>query len=294
MTYGWWLSATLAIGLVPRLESQNIPIRRGPLRPACAFDTAAVRDTAQFTLYLAPPGRLSDSAKFGPSYAPILRAIAAAFIPPAGISAGLWPGTFAAPDSTAPDSKDQTKMYPARAAGPFTGELWIALEEGRVDPVQWRVPPGSPELQSAVLEAVQRADSVQAFRGLVLPPGPRRGTVRVALRTARGTAPWEGVPILRLRMSFIRVEHPVVQIRIPVPEYPAHLQRQGKTGSVDVEYVVTEDGRASPTSVRVLDADDSAFAASARDAIVAAEFQPARVRGCPVQMLVLQRISYRY
>jgi TonB family protein len=104
----------------------------------------------------------------------------------------------------------------------------------------------------------------------------------------------EGVPMLRLRLPTIRVEQPVTVIHIPPPAYPAKALMDKRRGGVVLQYVVTEDGRASPASMRVVDADDSAFAAAAREAIVAGEFQPARVLGCPVQMLVQQRISYRF
>jgi protein TonB len=86
----------------------------------------------------------------------------------------------------------------------------------------------------------------------------------------------------------------VTVVHIPAPAYPAKALRAKRRGGVDLQYVVTEDGRAAPTSMRVVEADDSAFAAAAREAIAAGKFQPARVLGCPVQMLVQQRISYRF
>jgi hypothetical protein len=285
MTCGWWLVAGLAVGAVPRLAGQTVPLRLGPVGSTCVFDTAAVRDTAQYTLFLAWR-ESSDSTRLRPT----LQAIAASFVPPAGVTTRLWPGTY----FPEPDSGGQRSASRARSVGPFAGDLWIDLEKGRVRRAQWHLAPGSSQLQTAVLEAVQRADSGQAFSGLVSSAGRRLTTVRLTLRTATPSEPLEGVPILRLRIPTIRVEHPVDVVHIPTPVYLAKARKAGTPGRVALQYVVTEEGRASGPSIRVLEADDSTFAAAARDAIVAGTFQPARVRGCPVQMLVQQRISYRF
>jgi hypothetical protein len=285
MSYRWWLAAGLTIGVVQRLDGQTIQPRLGPIGSSCAFDTAAVRDTSRYTLSLAWR-ESSDSVRLGPA----LRAIAASFVAPAGVTTRLWPGTYF-PD---PDSSSQVQASWATGVGPFTGELQIELKEGRVQRAQWHLVPGSPQLQAAVLEAVHRADSGLAFSGLAPSNAPRRTAVRLALRTAKESEPSSGVPILRLRLPTIRVEHPVTVIHIPAPVYPGKALRGKTSGRVDLQYIVTEDGRASPASMRVVEADDSAFAAAAREAIVAGKFRPAQVLGCPVQMLVQQRISYRF
>ena len=285
MTRRWWLAVSLAVGAVPCLEGQTIQPRLGPVGSTCTFDTAAVRDTARYTLFLASR-ETSDSARLEPT----LRAIAASFVAPDGVTTRLWPGTYF-PD---PDSSGQVGPFRARSVGPFTGELWVDLEVGRLQRSRWYLAPGSVQLQAAVLEAVHRADSGQAFAALAPAKGRRQATVHLALRTATESEPVGGVSILRLRIPTIRVERTVEVIHIPTPAYPAEARKERRRGGVHLQYVVTEEGRASRASMRVVEADDSAFAAAAREAIVAGRFQPARVRGCPVQMLVQQRISYRF
>jgi hypothetical protein len=281
-----WLGAFLAIGLLPRLEGQTIQLRPGPFGAStCSFDTAAVRDTILYTLFLAARNP-ADSTQFEA----VLRGIAASFVAPSRVSVPLWPGTHF-PD----DSGNRAQTSRANGAGPFTGELRIDFARGKVERARWQPAPGSPELQAAVLEAVQRADS-EASSGLLPAAGGRRTRARLTLRTATRRELVRGVPILRLRMPFIRIEQPVAILHIPTPALPANSQERGlgSRAHVDLQYVVTEDGRASRTSIKVLQADDSAFAASAREAILAGLFQPARTRGCPVQMLVQQRVSYRF
>jgi Gram-negative bacterial TonB protein C-terminal len=281
----WWLAASLTIGAALPLDGQTVQPRLGSIGSTCAFDTAAVRDTSRYTVFLAWR-ESSDAAELGS----VLRAIAASFVAPTSVTSLLWPGTYF-PD---PDSSRQTQGSRARAVGPFTGELWIELNQGRVERAAWHLAPGSPQLQSAVLQAVQRADSGRTFSGLTPSKTPRRRTLRLTLGTAAESEPSIGMPILRLRLPTIRVEHPVTVIHIPRPAYTIKSVRAKRSGGVDLQYVVSEDGRASPLSMRVVEADDSAFAAAARAAVVAGRFRPARVLGCPVQMLVQQRISYRF
>jgi hypothetical protein len=143
-----------------------------------------------------------------------------------------------------------------------------------------------------VLEAVQRANAA-ALSGLMRGVAGRR-TSRVTLGTATRPELVRGVPILRLRMPFIRVEQPVNIIRIPSPALPDNFREHHSGTFVDLQYVVAEDGRVPRTSIKVLQADDSSFAISARQAILGGLFQPAQTRGCPVQMLVQQRVTYRF
>jgi hypothetical protein len=280
----WRLVAVLASGFLPRLDAQTIQPRLGPLESACTFDTAGVRDKVLYTLFVAPRDPV-DSAEL----VPVLRLIAASFVAPDRVSVPLWPGTY----YSEADSGSPVPPPEVTGVGPFTGEFWIDFKKGKVKHALWHLPPGSPQLQAALLEAVQRADSEQGVFGLM--PQPRRGgRLRLALRTAIKPELVTGVPILRLRVALIRVERPVAVIHIPMPVYPTDDRKHATRATVDLQYVVTEDGRASSTSMRILQADDSAFAASAREAIEEGEFEPARIRGCAVQMLVQQRVSYGF
>lgn len=76
------------------------------------------------------------------------------------------------------------------------------------------------------------------------------------------------------------------------PRYPPVLQQAGVSGSVEVEYVVSAEGRAEPNSWRVLSSTNRQFEEPAREAIMRTVFRPARVRGQPVRQLVRQRISF--
>lgn len=89
-----------------------------------------------------------------------------------------------------------------------------------------------------------------------------------------------------------QVDDPVEPIQIPRPRYPPVLQQAGVSGRVEVEYVVSTEGRAEPESFRILNSTNRAFEEPAREAIMRATFRPARVRGQAVRQLVRQAISF--
>lgn len=89
-----------------------------------------------------------------------------------------------------------------------------------------------------------------------------------------------------------QVDDPVEPINIPRPRYPPVLQQAGVSGRVEVEYVVSTEGKAEPASFRILSSTNRQFEEPAREAIMRATFRPARVRGQPVRQLVRQAITF--
>jgi periplasmic protein TonB len=88
------------------------------------------------------------------------------------------------------------------------------------------------------------------------------------------------------------VDDPVQPINQPRPKYPPVLQQAGIAGSVDVQYVVGIDGKAEAKGFQILRSTNKAFEEPAREAIMAATFKPAKIKGQPVRQLVQQRISF--
>src|SRR5262249_56649338 len=88
------------------------------------------------------------------------------------------------------------------------------------------------------------------------------------------------------------VEEPVAIIAQPKPRYPPVLQAAGISGSVDIQFVVDSVGRPEPASWHVMGSTNRAFEDPTREAIMAARFHPARLKGRPVRQLVAQRIAF--
>lgn len=92
---------------------------------------------------------------------------------------------------------------------------------------------------------------------------------------------------------------PTVDVDVPVrylgggePTYPAALRRSGIAGEVTLQFVVNVKGRAEAGSVRVVKSTQAGFEAAAREAILRARFEPARLRGKAVRQLVQQKIRF--
>jgi protein TonB len=82
------------------------------------------------------------------------------------------------------------------------------------------------------------------------------------------------------------VESPAEKIGGPAPEYPENLRASGIEGEVMVQFVVNENGRYEPGTLKVLDSSNPSFVASVKAALPQMRFRPARVGGQKVQQLV--------
>jgi protein TonB len=78
----------------------------------------------------------------------------------------------------------------------------------------------------------------------------------------------------------------------PTPRYPPALRQAGIEGSVQLQYIVGVDGAVEPGSISVLRSTNMSFEAPAIDAIIAAHFRPARIKGHKVRQLVEQMVRF--
>jgi TonB family protein len=147
----------------------------------------------------------------------------------------------------------------------------------------------TPELNAGLLDAARRADSVG---GLLPHATGKPKTIR--LRVGAGTQPGDlDAPLMRLTFPYVRISEPVSVVHVPAPQYPPTAWKARIQSSVDLQYVVDENGRAVPSSVKVLKAEYAEFIASAVQAILHAEYTPARSGGCPVRQMIRQRVSFK-
>lgn len=88
------------------------------------------------------------------------------------------------------------------------------------------------------------------------------------------------------------VDEAVTAVFIPAPHYPPALRAAAIEGEVVVVYVVDTTGRVEPASWQVIRASHDGFRESAREAIQAGRFTPARARGRPVRQMVQQIVRF--
>ena len=78
-----------------------------------------------------------------------------------------------------------------------------------------------------------------------------------------------------------------------VPDYPASLRAAGIEGSVIAHFVVDQDGRAVPGTIRISSSTNELFSASVKRAISRMSFVPARLNGKPVSQMVQQLFVFK-
>jgi hypothetical protein len=250
---------------------------------ACQFDTAAYRDTAQFALSLSPP--LFQQSAPPAAYTPYLLAVASTFEMPTRLTLGSWPGTFNDIEESCADSQ-------WCQVGSWDGEVELTLTRaGRLEKLEWTLWPDSPETRSAVEAAIRRADSLALLPPTAKVRGFHSGRIRFGVRFSRDSAGSGALTLGRIRLPYIKVSRPVGVIQQPAPRWPDGVNRG--EAIIQLQYIVAEDGRVSPETIRVLQADSRAFVAPSIQAILDSRFRAARSGPCPVQMLVRQRVRYQ-
>ncbi len=162
---------------------------------------------------------------------------------------------------------------------------------GRLVDSTIQVSTASSELDTSLIAAVRRADSAGAFSPPTEEAWRRKGRIQLRLIDwTRRTGP--ALPLVRLSIPVIDVDSAVDVVSIPQPRVPYSAQREGVSSSVLLQYVVMESGRVDPSSFRIIEGQYREFAKSAIEAVARGRFKPARVRGCPVPLLVQQRVNY--
>ncbi len=83
-----------------------------------------------------------------------------------------------------------------------------------------------------------------------------------------------------------QVEKVVAKIGGEAPEYPASLKESGVEGQVLAQFVVGENGRYEPGSLKILNSSNPAFTAAVKDALPRIRFSAAQIGGRKVAQLV--------
>jgi TonB family protein len=251
----------------------------------CVPDTTGL--TRPHTVFLGlAPGGLGSKATPSDDDAIIAAAIRSHFQVPPRVTLPMWAWFVLPDDSTL------TIMFSDRLGAGLDAELRFELSrDGRLSSPKIEIETSSPELNAGLLAAVRGADSAEAFPFLPAGPGPNRRDVVFHLMDYQ-LRDGPAVPLGRVVVPSIPLKEPVTMKSAGIPRYPPDAQRLGIKGAVDLVYVVTPDGRVDPRSVRVVKAADRQFVSAAISSVLRSRFNPARMGGCAVPMLVQQTVSF--
>lgn len=90
-----------------------------------------------------------------------------------------------------------------------------------------------------------------------------------------------------------QVERPAAMfVGTPMPKYPRDLERSGRGGEVQAQFVVRRSGKVDMDSFKVLKSPDERLSQAVRDWIVGITFSPAMIGGITVNQLVQQSFTF--
>ncbi len=159
---------------------------------------------------------------------------------------------------------------------------------GHLANVEIRDSTGAPELNQALLAAAERADSLGILaRSEPGDTAPAHIILTAVLQFGR---PETAVMLLRVPEIFPTGE--VTIKHMPRPEYPDVPRQIGLPGTVELQWVVDERGKAIPKSIIVEHADFKEFLAAAVHVVLGATFNPAYWGTCPIKEVVKQSINF--
>ena len=286
MGRSWTLILSILVaGRLAAQDSARFASSRSTELPVCDAATLTPNDTSRARVVLVPPASAKAKSKQAQLAAGAARVLAASFVPPPEVPLRAWTGTWYL-DSSASARGDRLRTHFISAT------LEIAIDTaGRLQVAKMLRRSAAPLLDAAIMLAAQRADSQGAFAAL---PSFDKKT-RVIQLVVATTAPDDtlGVDILRLRLPFRRLTQPVRVRHIPQPAYPKLGLVHRVEEQVEFQYVVGADGRVQPGSVRLVNEPYQEFVEAAHEALVHAEFAPARIGDCAAPQLVQQIISFR-
>jgi TonB family protein len=268
-----------------RLQAQLIPMPHvGTV--ACTADTAGRRDTMPRVVSLRAFAAGSDTADRVLTSA-MGALVREQLVPPPSLAAMFFPYTYYPPAATGRSESSQLHQPTVRVYG----TLRLILDgDGRLRSMGWIDPTGDESIDAALSDAVHQGEVAGELRQLAPSTGSRDREIRVQLVYADSSL--VASPLVRLRIPLLAIDSPGNFLKAGPVVYPPDAKRNGLQGSVTLEYVIDESGRAMPSSLHVVSATDKTFIPSAKAAILQTEFRAASSRGCAVKSLVEQRVVY--
>jgi hypothetical protein len=248
--------------------------------PSCASPDPSLVDTLRLVLSLAGVAAVPGNRKNAALADLEAQAVAEAFQPP---STFRWPANWI---STAPARRPGDSV----AAGGLRGLLSLRVDRrGRLIDAAFPQPTDVGELNASLLAAARRADSA----GALAPTLGHDSIASVLIRLDADTVPGSGaVPLTRLKLPYSRITTGAsVSWQAPI-WIPKSIDRS-TDAIIELQYVIGEDGRVIPASLRLLRSKPTELGPPVAGAILMTEFHPARSGACPVKQLVHQRIGLR-
>lgn len=219
------------------------------------------------------------ASKMGPS--PWVRPAAAAILLHLGIILGAVTGTATSPMS-APAVRDTIRLEIGRPASSKRQSISRAAP-----PNPHSIFPAPAPLIPDIPLVAPRLDTPRSDLNTPLDPVALSGTA-----SANDSAPASALGGPSSAFAVTEVDQLPELAHALNPQYPEALRQSGLSGTVQLEYLISTDGRVDSGTIRVVQSTHRAFAAAAIKAVRGARFKPAQRGGRPVAVLVQQTIRF--
>jgi TonB family protein len=248
---------------------------------SCTFDTSAHLGVDSLLISLAPGSRIANKRELWSDYLLAADAIRQHYRTPERVRLPLWARLTGDSMHTG---------YTADDPGyGFDGEIRFRLDTvGRLANDSVVIATLAEDLAASVADAIRRADSAGAFA----PPSKRlrkdRGMIRLHFALARApSGPGRAaIPLLRVVVPTVRVDHPPRVESMPPLRYPDGLRRAGISGRVVLQVVVGVDGRPVLHTLSIVQGDYRDFLEATVEVVSGTRFKPAAIEQCDVPALV--------
>jgi hypothetical protein len=171
--------------------------------------------------------------------------------------------------------------FDSKVAPTLTGQVAFTLSRGRVQTLALTATSLNPAVDSALVTAVRRADSLKAFVGV--PAGRYTMSLSSATPDARALA----IDIAHVAVPVVPLAH---KAKIDFDATPPPLP----TGSGTFQFVVDERGRAIPSTLVTVASSSMDFAVAVGKGLDKLRFDPAVAGNCPIKQVIQQPFQAQY
>lgn len=260
---------------------------RAAAQVPCAFDTAAHVETVRLRALLEVTEALDTQGATALPLRPVSVAVGTFLEAPRGLVLPAWIG--APPALLIAGEQD---AYDSALLALLRSDLEFSLDrKGRLDRAVWRQRALLPGLDSALALALYRAEEAGALGAAAERAAARDRRLRARLELSTRPA-GTSVELFAVTIRALRVERPASLVTPLRPIYPREALRQRADGAVEAVFLVDARGEAPAERVIIRFASDREFLLPARQLITGSAFRPAEVDGCPVPMLLRERIRF--
>jgi hypothetical protein len=171
--------------------------------------------------------------------------------------------------------------FNSKVAPTLTGQVTFRLSRGRVTSLSVTATSLIPSVDSALVTAVRRADSLKAFVGVPT------GQYTMSLSSATPDPGALATDLAHVAVPVLPLAH---RATIDFGTQPPPLP----TGSGTFQFVVDERGRPIPTTMVTVKASSDAFAIAVEKGLDKLRFEPAVSGSCPIKQVVQQPFQAQY